>query len=201
MHTERVDIAGKAFAYRTDTRSWHPTFQAVVVHRRADLSELTALAHSLAPYATVYMVDLDRLPRSAGGTEVDALLEWTAATSVRKPLMIAESSTSGVVDEFSRRVPQFTLGVVVLPVEKPHPWPAGLLHPIMNVVSHVFGRSRPRESPPPAAEHHTGAPLLVLPPAWTGDVRAVADSIRRFAVSIRPSSPAAERLPARLRRV
>lgn len=200
MHTERVEIAEKAFAYRTDTRSWHPTFQAVILHRRAESSELGEVAQSLAPYGTVYLLDVDRLPRSGDGSEVDALLEWTAATSVRKPLLIAESSTSAMVDAFARRFPQFTLGIVVLPVEARRSPSSLLFRPILNVVSHVLGRSRPPEHLGTAPEQRADAPLLVLPLDWPHDSRAAADSIRRFASSIQPTSRAAERLPARLRR-
>ena len=209
MERRTISLSGRRVAYSADTSSWHPTFEVVFLATAStDRPVFEDVTRGLVSYGNVYIVDLNSLSASTSPRvpETDALLEWTSKTRVRKPLFVVWERAFPVAAEFGRRFPQFTLGIAVLPdpPTTPRRLVAQLPHYVevatRSVIGAPFRSLRRRERTNEDADDddvllEVNVPMLELEDVT--DPAGTATSIRTFARSIKPSSPARERLPLR----
>lgn len=204
MEARTLSLSGRSVRYLAGTTSWHPTFEVLfLVGDRNSLTPFQNIARSLISYANVYVLERSELlgnDRSVAGT--DALLGWTKATRVRRPVMAAAPAELRLLLDFARGFPQFTLGVVALPqpaVSDRSGVIAGagrLLRSLLSLPASLLNPTP--EAPIEGAEARLATlavPYIDLSAAMDED--RIGAEIRRFAASIRPRSPALERRPRR----
>lgn len=202
MESRSIILASGRVGYLAQTTSWHPTFEVLFVSRgRASTAFFEDVAGALATYGDVYLLDLKGFGASSPAEEVEGVLEWTKATHVRKPLFVSCPASFETTARFAGAAPQFTLGLVVVPGERPTPAAGAprlvaLVGGVLRAISTIV--RRPVE---PDVEEivSTLAELEVphLDATDEGTAAAVATRIRTFAYAIKPSSPASERRPLR----
>jgi hypothetical protein len=207
MERRSVHLPGNSrrTEYLAQTTSWHPTFEVLFIGRgRNSTRFFKDVSAALAAYGDVYILDLDDLPGRGPEAEVDGILGWTKATRVRKPLLVGCPASFETAQRFALASPQFTLGLAIVPGSGSSDEPGSealvtrLVRMVRLGVDVVLSLRAERE--PSGATIGDGLDELDVPhldATEDGDAAAVAQRIRAFAASIKPSSPARARRPPR----
>lgn len=202
MERRAVRLSLGRVPYLALTSSWHPTFEVLfLAGGTASTKRMSSIAGHLAAYGNAYIVDLNDLSQDGDQAEdeASAVLEWTKETRVRKPVLVACPASLATVAAFAADLPQFTLGVVGLHEgagddERATGSIQGFLRDLLHGIGQVI---RPSERRPTQADLDRFSRLTLprLNLSFDDDPAMLADSIKRFAGAIEPTSPASERHP------